>query len=159
MYCDFPEGEVAMKRFVISAVFIFTCCLPLVQCVKTESAYRFMVVAYKGICSGYYIQDSKDLKGFDVTDSSSGSNYNTFTQDLDSPSTIKVQVNAEGTADVPSSVTVYIYADDKIVKEATFNRETTSTYNNNTKEYDYSYSVDGSLTYDFEAGTGTSATN
>jgi hypothetical protein len=108
-----------------------------------------MIVAYKGVCSGYYIQDSGDVCYFDVTAAqSSSTNYYSYTKDLDNPSSVTICINAEGD-DAPSSVTVYIYADDTIVEQETFSREVTSYWDNTTSGYVYSYAVDGSVTYEF----------
>ena len=69
----------------------------LTRCAESESASRFKVISYKGVCSGYYIQDSGDVRYFDVTAAEDGStSYYSYSQELDNPSTVTICVNADG---------------------------------------------------------------
>ena len=147
-----------MKRFLTAAVLFVGCCFPLAQCGdKDDDSYKFVVVAYKGMCSGYYILNDDDTVYFDVATATGSGSYYSYSKSLESPTSITICVNAEeivyasgSTAgECPSSVTVYIYANDKIVKQQVFSRQSTSTYDNNTQQYTYTYSIDGSLSYEF----------
>ena len=126
------------------------------RCTESESASRFKVISYKGVCSGYYIQDSGEVHYFDVTAAEDGStSYCSYSKDLDNPSSVTVCVNADGD-DAPSSVTIYIYEDDAIAEKETFSRESSSYWDNSLGAYVYTYTLSGSLTHDFSTDDSSS---
>jgi hypothetical protein len=86
--------DVQMKRLCYIIVIILLFCVPLTRCESTSSSTSFTVIASGGGFSGWYILNGGTEQTFIcTTPASDGSGYYTYTQSLDSPTSITINVN------------------------------------------------------------------
>jgi len=84
--------------------------------IDVGNAYRFRIMATDGPFTGYYMLDGGSPKIFNSTDLT-GSIFTNFEQNLSAPESVYVFATGENTD--ATSISIYVYADSKLVKDVT----------------------------------------
>jgi len=113
------------KTFTLLLILILT--LPFASCefgddIDVGDAYSFQVIATDGPFTGYYMVNGGSPKYYSSTDVA-GTIFTSFEQNLSAPESVYVFATGDITA---SSISIYVYADSKLVKDITATQTTDS---------------------------------
>lgn len=97
-----------------SALLLFTAC-EFGEDIDVGDAYSFQVIATDGPFTGYYMVNGGSPKYYSSTDVA-GTIFTSFEQNLSAPESIYVFATGDISA---SSISIYVYADSKLVKDVT----------------------------------------
>ncbi len=116
--------------------------------VAESDYYNFKVQSSNGSFSGYYSVDGGDFKYFS-SEAVSGTIYNKYEHDLNSPDSLLVSVTAD--SDSSTAISIYIYENSGLVEDITVTQSTDSSGN--------ALKITASLSYEFTSDDSTDSTS